>query len=133
MLTTAAAAATKLGQAGVLNAGPHGFSEILYAFSSAAANNGSAFGGLTANTPFYCYLLAVGMLVGRFAIIIPALAVAGALAAKPAIPETAGTFPTRGALFILLVASVIIIEAALTFFPALALGPMAEAAANHLF
>ena len=132
MLGTAVAA-TKLGQAGVLNAGPHGFSEMLYAFSSAAANNGSAFAGLTASTPFYCYLLAVGMLVGRFAIIIPALAVAGALAAKPAIPETAGTFPTRGALFILLVASVIIIEAALTFFPALALGPMAEAAANHLF
>jgi K+-transporting ATPase ATPase A chain len=133
MLTTAIGASSPLGQAGPLNAGPHGFSEIFYAFTSAAANNGSAFGGLTANTVFYCYMLALGMVIGRFMVIIPALAVAGALAAKPMTPETSGTFPTRGPLFMLLVASVIIIEAALTFFPALALGPLAEAAANHLF
>jgi potassium-transporting ATPase potassium-binding subunit len=133
LLATALAASTAWGQAGPLNAGPHGFSEILYAFSSGAANNGSAFGGLTANTPFYCYALAVSMFFGRFMVIVPALAVAGALAAKPATPETSGTFPTRGSLFILLVASVIIVEAALTFFPALALGPIAEAAANNLF
>jgi K+-transporting ATPase ATPase A chain len=132
-LTTAIGASSPLGQAGPLNAGPHGFSEIFYAFTSAAANNGSAFGGLTANTVFYCYMLALGMFIGRFMVIIPALAVAGALAAKPMTPETSGTFPTRGPLFMLLVASVIIIEAALTFFPALALGPLAEAAANHLF
>jgi len=133
MLMTALAAGTAWGQAGPLNAGPHGFSEILYAYTSGAANNGSAFGGLTANTPFYCYTLAIAMLIGRFVMIIPALAVAGALAAKPSTPETSGTFPTRGPLFILLVASVIIIEAALTFFPALALGPMVEAAANRLY
>jgi potassium-transporting ATPase potassium-binding subunit len=133
MLNTAIAAATPLGQAGIANPGPHGFSEILYAFTSVAANNGSAFAGLTATSPFYCYLLALGMFVGRFFIIVPALAVAGALAAKPSVPETAGTFPTRGTLFILLVASVIIIEAALLFFPALALGPMVEAAADKLY
>ena len=133
MLTTAIAASSPLGQAGPLNTGPHGFSEIFYAFSSAAGNNGSAFAGLTANSVFYCYMLALGMFVGRFMVIVPALAVAGALAAKPMTPESSGTFPTRGSLFIILVASVIIIEAALTFFPALALGPLAEAAANHLF
>ena len=133
LLLTAVGAATPLGQAGPLNTGPHGYSEILYAYSSAAANNGSAFAGLTATSPFYCYTLALAMFIGRFMIIVPALAVAGALAAKPATPETSGTFPTRGTLFILLVASVIVIEAALTFFPALALGPMAEAVANHVF
>jgi len=133
MLNTAIASATPLGQAGVANPGPHGFSEILYAFSSAAGNNGSAFAGLTATSPFYCYLLAVGMFIGRFMIIVPALAVAGALAAKPATPETSGTFPTRGSLFVVLVAAVIIIEAALLFFPALALGPMVEATTNKLF
>jgi K+-transporting ATPase ATPase A chain len=133
MLLTAVAAATSWGQAGPLNTGPHGFAEILYAYTSAGANNGSAFGGLTANTPFYCYTLALAMLIGRFVMIVASLAVAGALAAKPMTPETSGTFPTRGPLFILLVASVIVIEAALTFFPALALGPLAEAAANHLF
>jgi potassium-transporting ATPase potassium-binding subunit len=133
MLMTALAASTGWGQAGPLNPGPHGFSEILYAYSSGAGNNGSAFAGITANSPFYCYTLALAMVVGRFMVIIPALAVAGALAAKPATPETSGTFPTRGTLFILLVASVVIIEAALLFFPSLALGPMAEAAANKLF
>jgi potassium-transporting ATPase potassium-binding subunit len=132
LLTTALAASTEAGRAGVLNAGPHGFSEILYAFTSAAGNNGSAFGGLTANTVFYCYALAVGMMIGRFVMIIASLAVAGALAAKPATPQTSGTFPTHGPLFILLVASVIVIEGALTFFPALSLGPLAEAAANTL-
>ena len=133
MIMTAIGAGTVLGQAGPLNAGPHGFSEILYAFTSAGANNGSAFGGITANTPFYLYTLAIAMLVGRFVMIVAALAVAGALAAKPITPETSGTFPTRGPLFVLLVASVVVIEAALTFFPALALGPLAEAAANTLY
>ncbi|KAF0186714.1 MAG: potassium-transporting ATPase subunit KdpA [Hyphomonadaceae bacterium] len=133
MLLTAVAAGTEWGRAGPLNAGPHGFSEILYAYSSGGGNNGSAFGGLTANTPFYCYTLAIAMFVGRFVMIVASLAVAGALAAKPITPETSGTFPTRGPLFIMLVASVVVVEAALTFFPALALGPLAEAAANTLF
>ncbi|HWA23248.1 MAG TPA: potassium-transporting ATPase subunit KdpA [Caulobacterales bacterium] len=132
LLTTALAASTKAGTAGPLNAGPHGFSEMLYAFTSAAGNNGSAFGGLTANTVFYCYALAVAMMIGRFVMIVASLAVAGALAAKPSTPQTSGTFPTRGTLFILLVASVIVIEGALTFFPALSLGPLAEAAAKTL-
>jgi K+-transporting ATPase ATPase A chain len=133
LITTALAAALPAGQAGVLNPGPHGFSEMLYAFISSAGNNGSAFAGLTTNTVFYCYLQGLAMFIGRFVIITASLAVAGALAAKPATPETAGTFPTRGPLFVALTASVILIEGALTFFPALALGPMAEAATKTLF
>ncbi len=116
LLTTALAASTKAGLAGPLNAGPHGFSEILYAFSSAGGNNGSAFAGLTATSDFYLYALAVAMFVGRFVPIVGALAVAGALAAKPSTPQTSGTFPTARLLFILLVAAVILIEGALTFF-----------------
>ena len=132
LLGTAIASATEAGRAGVLNPGPHGFSEILYSFASTAGNNGSAFGGLTANTDFYTYAHAVAMLIGRFLVIIPALAIAGSLAAKPTAPASAGTFPTHGPLFIALLAFVILVVGALTFLPALAVGPVAEATANAL-
>jgi K+-transporting ATPase ATPase A chain len=108
------------------NNGPHGFAEILYAFSSSAANNGSAFGGLSANTPWYNMTLALTMLVGRFLIIIPMLAVAGSLAAKKRIPVTSGTLPTHGALFVGLLIGTVVIVGALTFFPALSLSPIVE-------
>ncbi len=114
------------GTAGPLNPGPHGFTEILYAYSSAGANNGSAFAGLTANTPFWNLTLGLTMLIGRFAMIVPMLAVAGSLAAKPKIPPSAGTFPTHGPLFVGLLVGVILIMGGLTFFPALTLGPIAE-------
>ena len=116
------------GLAGPLAKGPHGFSEILYAFSSAAANNGSAFGGLTGNTPFYNSLLALGMFVGRFGVILPVLGIAGGLAAKRVIPAGAGSFPTTGALWIGLLAAIILIVGGLTFMPALVLGPIADQA-----
>ncbi len=112
--------------AGTNNPGPHGFSEILYAYTSAAANNGSAFAGLSANTLFYNVTLAIGMLFGRFFIHIPALAIAGSLAAKKRVPPSAGTFPTHGGLFVGLLVGVILIIGGLTFFPALALGPIVE-------
>ena len=108
------------------NAGPHGFSEVLYAFTSVAANNGSAFAGLSANTMFYNVMLAVGMLVGRLFVIVPAMAIAGSLAAKKTLPASAGTFPTTGPLFVGLLIGVILIVGGLTFFPALALGPIVE-------
>ena len=108
------------------NAGPHGFSEVLYAFTSAAANNGSAFAGLSGNTTFYNVMLAIGMLVGRFFVIVPALAIAGSLAAKKTVPASVGTFPTTGPLFVGLLIGVILIVGGLTFFPALALGPIVE-------
>jgi K+-transporting ATPase ATPase A chain len=108
------------------NSGPHGFAEILYAFSSAAANNGSAFGGLSANTPWYNMTLGITMLVGRFLIIIPMLAVAGSLASKKRIPVTAGTLPTHGGLFVGLLIGTVVIVGALTFFPALSLSPIVE-------
>ncbi|KQP91892.1 potassium-transporting ATPase subunit KdpA [Methylobacterium sp. Leaf117] len=123
---TALATVLAAGLAGPANAGPHGFSEILYAFTSAAANNGSAFGGLSGNTPFYNTTLAIGMLVGRFFVILPALAIAGALAAKKTVPASAGTLPTHGGLFIGLLVGVILIVGGLTFFPSLALGPIVE-------
>ena len=116
------------GLAGPLAKGPHGFSEILYAFSSAAANNGSAFGGLTGNTPFYNLLLALGMFVGRFGVILPVLAIAGGLAQKRVVPASTGSFPTTGALWIGLLAAVILIVGGLTFLPALVLGPIADQA-----
>src|SRR6187401_1406037 len=112
--------------ASMANAGPHGFTEVLYAFTSATGNNGSALGGLTGNTLFYNVTGAVAMLVGRFWMIIPAMALAGSLAEKKSIPPSAGTFPTTGALFIGLVVGVILIIGGLTFFPALALGPIVE-------
>jgi K+-transporting ATPase ATPase A chain len=116
------------GLAGPQAKGPHGFSEILYAFTSAAANNGSAFGGLSGNTPFYNLLLALGMFVGRFGVILPVLGIAGGLAAKRVIPAGAGSFPTTGALWIGLLAAVILIVGGLTFLPALVLGPIADQA-----
>ncbi|SDN72025.1 K+-transporting ATPase ATPase A chain [Methylobacterium phyllostachyos] len=123
---TALATVLPAGLAGPANAGPHGFTEILYAYTSAAANNGSAFGGLTANTLFYNSTLAIGMLVGRFLVKIPVLAIAGSLAAKKRVPASAGTFPTHGGLFVGLLVGVILIIGGLTFFPSLALGPVAE-------
>jgi potassium-transporting ATPase potassium-binding subunit len=122
----AVAAAAPAGLVGVGNPGPHGFSEILYAFTSAAATNGSAFAGLNANTPFYNLTLALAMFIGRFFVIVPVLAVAGSLAAQPIIPRSAGTLPTGGALYGGLLLGVIIIVGALTYLPALALGPIVE-------
>jgi K+-transporting ATPase ATPase A chain len=123
---TAVAVVIEPGLAGLANAGPHGFTEALYAYSSGAANNGSAFAGLSANTPFYNLTLGIDMLAGRFLMIIPMLAVAGSLAAKKTVPPSLGTFPTHGALFVSLLVGVILIVGGLTFFPALALGPIVE-------
>ncbi|MCD0422171.1 potassium-transporting ATPase subunit KdpA [Rubrivivax sp. JA1024] len=108
------------------NAGPHGYSEVLYAFTSQAANNGSAFGGLSGNTPFYNLTGAIAMFLGRFWMIVPAMAIAGSLAAKRSVAATAGTFPTTGPLFVGLLVGTILIVGGLTFFPALAVGPIAE-------
>ena len=123
---TAIGVSCKAGLAGLNNNGPHGLSEILYAFTSAAANNGSAFAGLNANTDFYNYLLSVGMFFGRFAILIPVLAIAGSMAKKKVAPPSAGTFPTTGPVFTVLLIGVILIVGALTFFPVLSLGPIVE-------
>jgi K+-transporting ATPase ATPase A chain len=112
--------------ANINNSGAHGFSEILYAYSSGAGNNGSAFGGLSANTPWYNLTMGVDMLVGRFFFIIPALAIAGSLAAKKLVPVTSGTLPTNGSLFVILLVGTVIIVGALTYFPALSLGPIVE-------
>jgi potassium-transporting ATPase potassium-binding subunit len=108
------------------NPGPHGFTEVLYAYVSQDGNNGSAFAGLSANTPFYNITGAIAMFVGRFWMIIPTMAIAGSLAAKKSIPPSAGTFPTTGGLFVGLLVGVIVIIGGLTFFPALALGPIVE-------
>ena len=116
---TALAAVLPVGLAGPANAGPHGFSEILYAFTSGTGNNGSAFAGLSANTPFYNTTIGLAMLIGRFLIIVPVLAVAGSLVRKKIVPVSAGTFPTDSGLFVGLVCGVIVIEGALVFFPAL--------------
>jgi K+-transporting ATPase ATPase A chain len=123
---TAAAVVIPSAVASMANAGPHGFSEVLYAYTSQTGNNGSAFGGLTGNTPWYNITGAIAMLVGRFWMIIPAMAIAGSLAAKKTVPASAGTFPTTGGLFVGLVVGVILIVGGLTFFPALALGPIVE-------
>ncbi len=123
---TAAAVVTPSAVASMANPGPHGFSEVLYAYTSQTANNGSAFGGLTGNTLWYNTTGAIAMLVGRFWMIIPAMAIAGSLAAKKIVPPSAGTFPTTGGLFVGLVVGVILIVGGLTFFPALALGPIVE-------
>ena len=127
----AVATVTEAGLAGPANVGPHGFSEILYAYTSATGNNGSAFAGLSANTPFYNTTLGFAMFVGRFLMIVPMLAIAGSLAAKKIVPASAGTFPTHGPLFVGLVVGVILIVGGLTFFPALALGPIVEHVALH--
>jgi K+-transporting ATPase ATPase A chain len=113
------------------NSGPHGFSEILYAYSSGAENNGSAFAGINVNTPWYNLTLGLAMLIGRFGFILPTLAVAGSLAAKRKVPPTSGTLPTHGPLFVGLLVGVIIVIGALTFFPALALGPLVEHLVMH--
>ena len=118
------------------NAGPHGFTEVLYAYSSQTGNNGSAFAGLSGNTLFYNITGAIAMFVGRFFMVIPAMAIAGSLAEKKSIAASAGTFPTTGGLFIGLVVGVILVVGGLTFFPALALGPIVEhlaMQANTLF
>jgi len=127
----AVATVVEAGLAGPANAGPHGFSEILYAYTSATGNNGSAFAGLSANTLFYNTTLGLAMFVGRFLMIVPMLAIAGSLAAKKSVPASAGTFPTHGPLFVGLVIGVILIVGGLTFFPALALGPIVEHVAMH--
>jgi K+-transporting ATPase ATPase A chain len=108
------------------NAGPHGLSEVLYAYSSAAENNGSAFAGITVNTPWYDLTLGLAILFGRFLFMIPALAVAGSLAAKKRVAESAGTLPTHGPLFVAVLVTAVVIVGALTFFPALSLGPIVE-------
>ena len=123
---TALASILPAGLAGLNNSGPHGFSEMLYAYTSAIGNNGSAFAGLSANTMFYNPTLAVAMFVGRFLMMIPMLAVAGSLAGKKIVPPSAGTFPTDGPLFVGLVVGVILIVGGLTYFPSLALGPIVE-------
>ncbi|MBB6487143.1 potassium-transporting ATPase subunit KdpA [Rhizobium lusitanum] len=126
LIFTAISAVLPSAVASVGNAGPHGFSEILYAYSSAAANNGSAFGGLSGNTPWFNITLGLVMLIGRFLVIVPALAIAGSLITKKTVPASAGTFPTDGPLFVGLLVGTILIVGGLTFFPALALGPIVE-------
>ncbi|MEI9407017.1 potassium-transporting ATPase subunit KdpA [Mesorhizobium argentiipisi] len=126
LIFTAIAVVLPSAVASMANGGPHGFTEVLYAYTSAAANNGSAFGGLTGNTPWYNITLGIGMLMGRFLVIIPALAIAGSLAAKKTVPDSAGTFPTDGTLFVGLLVGVIVIVGGLTFFPSLAVGPIVE-------
>jgi K+-transporting ATPase ATPase A chain len=123
---TAIAVVLPIGTSSIQDAGPHGFSEVLYAYTSGAANNGSAFAGLSGNTPFYNLTGALAMFVGRFFVIIPALAIAGSLAAKTTLHASQGTFPTDGALFVGLLTGVVLIVGGLTFFPALALGPVVE-------
>ncbi|MDZ4763033.1 MAG: potassium-transporting ATPase subunit KdpA [Chloroflexota bacterium] len=126
LLFTAAASVTDVGRASRANLGAHGFGEMLYAFTSAAGNNGSAFAGLNANVPFYNVLLGIAMWVGRFGVILPALAIAGSMVGKKVAPPSSGTFPTDGILFVGMLIAVILIVGALTFFPALALGPIVE-------
>jgi K+-transporting ATPase ATPase A chain len=123
---TALALMTDAGTSSIANPGAHGFSEILYAFSSAANNNGSAFAGLNANTPFYNELLTLAMWFGRFAMIIPILAIAGSLAEKKRLEVTSGTMPTHGLLFVVLLISVVVLVGVLNYVPALALGPIVE-------
>jgi len=126
LIFAAIAIVTKAGLAGISNPGPHGLSQILYAYTSSAGNNGSAFAGINANTLWYNSTLAVAMLLGRFFAVIPVLAIAGNLAAKKQVPESLGTFPVTGPLFTVLLISVIVIVGALTFFPSLSLGPILE-------
>ena len=123
---TAVAVIAGAGKAGIANPGAHGFSEILYALTSAANNNGSAFAGLSANTPFYNSLLGLAMWLGRFAMIVPVLAIAGALAGKKRLPVTSGTLPTHGPLFVSLLIGTVLLVGLLNYVPALALGPVVE-------
>lgn len=126
LISSAVSSVTAQGLAGIANQGPHGLSEILYAFASGVGNNGSAFGGLTVNTLFYDLAIALAMLLGRFGVIIPVLAIAGSLAEKKISPPGPGTFPTTGGLFVVLLATIVLVVGALTFLPALALGPILE-------
>ena len=126
LVGTAIAVMAEAGRAGIANPGAHGFSEILYAFTSAANNNGSAFAGLSANTPFYNTVLGLMMWLGRFGVIVPVLAIAGALAAKKRLPVTSGTLPTHGPLFVVLLIGTVLLVGLLNYVPALALGPMVE-------
>ena len=123
---SAIAAMIPVGLSSLANAGPHGLSEILYAYSSAAGNNGSAFAGLNANTPWYNTTLGIAMFLGRFAYIVPMMAIAGSLAAKTRVPASSGSFPTHGLMFIGLLSGVILILGGLQYFPSLALGPIVE-------
>jgi K+-transporting ATPase ATPase A chain len=120
------AAGLLLGSSAIQDAGPHGLSEIVYAYASATGNNGSAFAGFGANTVLHNTLLGLAMILGRFVVIIPALAIAGAVAAKKSVPQSAGTFPTHGALFVGLLVGVVLVVGGLTFFPVLTLGPIIE-------
>jgi K+-transporting ATPase ATPase A chain len=126
LVGTAVSIVSRSGLATIFNPGVHGFSEVLYAFSSASNNNGSAFAGLGANTPWYNGTLGVVMFLGRYWLAVPALGIAGSLASKKAVPAGAGTLPTHSPLFILLLVSTVLVVGALTFFPALALGPIVE-------
>ncbi|AKV03270.1 Potassium-transporting ATPase A chain [Labilithrix luteola] len=126
LVGTAIAVVTEAGQKGVMNPGAHGFTEVLYAFSSAANNNGSAFGGLGANSVFYNVALGIAMFVGRFGVMVPVLAIAGSLAKKKLVPASSGTLPTHTPLFVTMLVGVVILVGALTFIPALALGPIVE-------
>jgi K+-transporting ATPase ATPase A chain len=126
LIGTAIGASIQPGLGAIANPGPHGLTEILYAYTSGTANNGSAFAGLSVNSVFYNYTMGLAMLLGRFMMMIPALAMAGSLAAKKSVPPGAGTFPTTGAIFVVLLVGTILIVAALTFFPADALGPIVE-------
>ncbi len=126
LILSAAAVSTKAGLSAITNAGPHGLSQIIYAFASASGNNGSALAGLNADSVFYNLTTGVAMLVGRFATLLPALAIAGMLAGKKIVPENVATFPTTGSLFVLMLACVVVIVGALTFFPVLTLGPFLE-------
>jgi K+-transporting ATPase ATPase A chain len=129
---TAVAVIAGAGKAGIANPGAHGFSEILYALTSAANNNGSAFAGLSANTPFYNGLLGLAMWLGRFAMIVPVLAIAGSLAAKKRLPVTGGTLPTHGPLFVSLLIGTVLLVGLLNYVPALALGPSSNTCALEM-
>ena len=133
LVLTGIAVSVAAGMAGPLNAGPHGFSEILYALTSQGNNNGSAFGGLTGNTPFYNIIGAIAMLLGRFAIMVPVLALGGSLAQKNVVPESLGTFRTDNGMFVGLTIGVILIIGGLTFFPAISLGPIVEQLSHGRF
>jgi K+-transporting ATPase ATPase A chain len=131
LVGTAIACVTEAGQKGVANPSAHGFSEILYAFSSASNNNGSAFAGLSANTPFYNTALGICMWCARYWLVIPTLAIAGSLAKKKIVPQTSGTLPTHTPLFVTMLVGVVVIVGALTFIPSLALGPIVEHLMAH--
>jgi potassium-transporting ATPase potassium-binding subunit len=126
LVGTAIAMGLQTGRASMLNSGPHGFSEVLYAFTSASNNNGSAFGGLTGNTPFYNTALGICMLLGRFLPMMLVIALAGSFAKQQPVPVTAGTLPTHKALFVTMLVGIVLIVTGLTYFPTLTLGPLAE-------